>query len=472
MNAPLTRARRIDGGYSNILSGLNSGMDRTVSGMSWSNAPGRRGLERYWTTKFSAYSFADVYLTNGLAQKIIDRPADDCFMRGVEVEGDEEDLMNDEFDRLAVLTRMSDAVRWSRLFGGSVLLLIARDGGDFVDPLDLNNLDEIIEIRVLDVTVVKPTDKYYPPEDEEHRGQLEFYNITIAGQESFECHETRLIPMGGEPIPAGAVYQHSLPWCGRPVLDGCLKDLDRYSQALEWSLRLLERKQQAVYNMEGLGTMLADSDDDIVTKRINMVDMVRGILNSVVVDKDDTYTVQNLGMDGVKDILGEYQTALCSSSGVAKIILFGETVGGLNSSGGSNLESHFAMVSHIRETIARPTFEKLISILWLQKNLKGSIPDKWKLVYNPLWQPTEKEQADTDNVEATANNMEVTMLMQLMNNQIITPAEVRKIVVDKYAEYEFPEEIPDDVKENIDYSAGVDPADLQVPQDGNAPPAK
>lgn len=469
MNAIRGRARRMDG-YSNLLSGLGAaGFDRTVSGVYTNQASWKGGLERYWASRYSAYNMADIYLTNGLAQKIIDRPADDCFMRGVEIEGDDDNVMSDEFDRLAVLTRMSDAVRWSRLFGGSVLLLIARDGGDFIDPLNLDALDRVEEIRVLDVTVIKPTSKYYPDDDEEHRGQLEFYNITVAGQESFEVHETRLIPMGGEPVPAGAIYQHSLSWAGRPVLEGCLNDLARYGQALEWSLRLLERKQQAVYNMEGLGEMLADKDDDLVTHRINMVDMVRGILNSVVIDKDDTYTIQNLGLDGIKDILGEYQTALCSSSGVAKIILFGETVGGLNSSGGSNLESHFAMVSHISETIARPTFEKLISILWLQKDLKSKIPDKWKLEFNPLWQPTEKEEADTEYVEAQANNMEVTMLLQLMNNSIITPEEVRKIVVTKYNDYDFPDEIPDGVKQNIDYAEGVDPADLQVPEDKNAP---
>ena len=63
--------------------------------------------------------------------------------------------------------------------------------------------------------------------------------------------------------------------------------------------KVVERKQQAVYNMGGLGEMFEAGDDAMVQKRINLVDMVRGNLNSVVIDKDDTYTVLNAGIDGI-----------------------------------------------------------------------------------------------------------------------------------------------------------------------------
>ena len=84
-----------------------------------------------------------------------------------------------------------------------------------------------------------------------------------------------------------------MPWIGRSVLESCTNDIDRYQQGLEWSLRLLERKQQAVYNMSGLGEMFQAGDDRIVQQKYQLVDTVRGNLNTVVVDKEDTYTVLN-----------------------------------------------------------------------------------------------------------------------------------------------------------------------------------
>ena len=119
-----------------------------------------------------------MYLSNGLAQKIIDRPSDDAIQRGVEIEGDEDALMNDEYDRLQVLAKLANALRWSRLFGGAVMVLIAKDGGDFPDPLDLNNLDTIEEIRVYDITAVRGTDRYYDnPSDPTTFGKMEYYFI-------------------------------------------------------------------------------------------------------------------------------------------------------------------------------------------------------------------------------------------------------------------------------------------------------
>ena len=103
-----------------------------------------------------------------------------------------------------------------------------------------------------------------------------------------------MIAVGGEPIPSRHTHNTTrLPWVGRSVLEACYKDIIRYEQGLEWSLRLLERKQQAVYNMGGLAEMFREGDEDAVIKRINLVDMVRGNLNTIVVDKEDTYQHTN-----------------------------------------------------------------------------------------------------------------------------------------------------------------------------------
>jgi uncharacterized protein len=441
-------------GFMNVLSGLNTpGRDRTSSTVQTSS--------RF---RYSHLDLAELYLSNGLAQKIIDRPSDDAIQRGVEIEGDEDALMNDEYDRLQVLAKFGNSLRWSRLFGGAVMVLIAKDGGDFPDPLDLNNLDTIEEIRVYDITAVRGTDRYYDdPSDPTTFGKMEYYLIQPPGVQSFEIHESRLIAVGGEPIPSRHTLTR-LPWVGRSVLEACYKDIIRYDQGLEWSLRLLERKQQAVYNMGGLAEMFREGDEDAVIKRINLVDMVRGNLNTIVVDKEDTYQILTGAIDGVDALLKEYQTALSASSNIPLMILFGEHSKGLGNSGAGNLESYYGMVSHIQNVIARPSLEKLTAILWMQKSLTGPVPDKWKITFNPLWIATDLENAQTDLAEAQANQAEVAMLVQLMTEQIMTPEEVREVVVNKYSEYDFPTDLPEGMKD-LTYAQGVDPSLMDVPSD-------
>jgi len=461
-----TRPRRNDG-FMNVLSGLGApGLDRTM------NTVPANGFHPNWLLRRSVYHYAELYMTNGIAQKIIDRPADDAFQRGVKIENDDEDLMSAEFDRLQVLAKMADAVRWSRLCGGSALLLIAKDGGEFTDPLNLNTLETIEEIKVLDLSCVKGTDKYYTDAaDTQTYGKMEFYSITVPGLQAFDVHETRLIPMGGDPIPYGILSANRIHWAGRSVLEACYNDISRYSQGLEWSLRLLERKQQAVYSMAGLGDMFATGDDNIVKERINLVDMVRGNLNSVVIDKEDTYVIQTPGMDGVDNAIQEYQVAVSAASNIPVTILFGKSTTGLNATGSGDLEAYYGMVSKIQNVIARPTLEKLVSILWLQADVKGKIPDDWAIVYNPLWVPDEVQVAQANLAKQQANSAEVTMLISLMDNQIFSPEEIREIVVDKYPEYEFPGDIPEGLGE-VNYAEGVDPSLMDVPADPNNPNQK
>lgn len=443
--------------YSNLLSGLGIPFLDRSSTTYWNGQRNRDGFNRYWHHQYSMYDLAEFYTAKGLAAKIVDRPSDDCFQRGITIEGDDDDIMADEYDRLSVLSTMANAVRWSRLYGASAILLVAKDGGDFNEPLNFDNIETIEELRVLDITCIKRTDRYYSDPLLPNYGQLEYYNITPPGAQAFEVHETRLIPVAGEPLPNSNYRQFLVPWIGRSALEPCIDSISRYDQALEWSLRLLERKQQGIYNMEGLGQLLQNKRSDIVVNRINMVDQVRSNLNSIVVDKDDVYTVLNLGLDGIQTLLVEYQVAVAADSNMPITVLFGKSTTGLNASGAGDLETYYGMVQHIQSAIAYPPMEKLTSILWLQTTLKAKIPDKWHLIFNPLWVPSEQEQANTDNLNAQANTSNVNSLITLMNNGILDPEEVRKIVINtkQYAEFDFPDTLPSS-GEDINYAETVD----------------
>ena len=453
-----SESKRFDG-FMNLMSGLNTpGLDRTSSTY-------QQPFYSNWHQqfRFTNYHLTNLYLNNGLAQKIVDKPADDAFQRGVEIEEDEEELMANEYDRLQVLTRMADAVRWARLYGGAVLLLIAKDGGELTDPLNLNSIDSIEEIRVYDLTCVRTTDILYNNILEPTTfGKIEIYTIAPQNMSAFDVHESRLIPVSGDPLPSGVLNYNRIYWAGRSILDAVYVDISRYMQGLDWALRLLERKQQGVYQMEGLGNMFAQGDDHLVQQRINLVDLVRGNLNSVVVDKNDNYTVMNASMEGVQAMLDEFQTALAASSSIAVTILFGKSTRGLNTTGSGDLEAYYGLISHIQNVISRPALEKLTSILWTQSALKNKAPEDWHIEFNPLWLPTELEQAQTDFQKQQANSAEVTSLIALLTNQILSPEEVRTIVINKYSEFDFDTDMPV-FGDDVGYASNVDTSLMDAP---------
>lgn len=394
-------------------------------------------MSRYWK-QHSAFS-ADaesLYIQNGIATTIVDRPADDCFASGLEIEGDDDGLMFEEYDRLSVLATFSDAVRWARLFGASCILILAKDGGEWHDPLNLDTLDIVEDLQIFDLRHIKPADLLYTDPTDPKFGKPQLYNVNPPGGVTFRVHESRVLPITGEPLPIVS-NKSNVWWLGRPALAACWDDIARYQQGLYWTNKLLERKQQSIYSMEGLGELFAQGLDAIVSKRINLVDMVRNNLNSVVVDKQDGYTIENLGLDNVQNVLMEYQVAICASSRFPSVLLFGKSATTLNASGAGELEQYYGMVGLIQSRIASPALEQLTSILWLQKHLKSKIPDTWEIKFNPLWKPSAKEQADTELVSAQAKSTEVSMLLTLVDAGIMMPEEARTIVINKYPEFEF-----------------------------------
>lgn len=395
-------------------------------------------MTRYWQQQSTNGDVEWWYNHRGVAATIIDRPADDCFSTGLKIDGDDDSVMMDEYDRLSVFTVFSDAIRWARLFGASVIAIMAKDGGGWNEPLNLDTIETIEDLKIYDKRQIKPTAKLYTDPADPKFGQPEFFDIYPSGGTSFEVHESRLIMISGDPMPLRNV-RNTLWWEGKPVLDVCLLDLKRLEEALAWTVKLLERKQQGIYGMEGLGDLFAQGMDAIVSKRIGLVDYVRNNLNSVVVDSKDTFTVENLGLDNLNNVIAEFETCVCASSKFPSVILFGKSVSSLNSTGAGELEQYYGMVELIRTRIVKPALEQLTSILYLQQSFEGNIPDKWKIIFNPLWKPTVKEQADTDAVNATALSTEVTTLITLMDNAILMPEEVRRIIIDKYPDYDFPD---------------------------------
>jgi phage-related protein (TIGR01555 family) len=240
---------------------------------------------------------------------------------------------------------------------------------------------------------------------------------------------------------------------GRSVLEGSVGDLARYEQGLEWSLRLLERKQQGIYSMEGLGDLFAEGQDDIVSRRINLVDLVRGNLNSVVVDKNDAYTVENLGLDGVQTVLQEFQTAVSAATDIPVVVLFGKSSTGLNATGAGDLENYYSLLTRIQTRILKPALERIVSYLWAQRTLGVTAPESWRVVFNPLWVATDQEKAQAELTEAQGEASEINALIALLNASILLPEEVREVVVTEYYDdFNFQANMPEKLQELADFS--------------------
>src|SRR5690606_10511437 len=236
-------------------------------------------------------------------------------------------------------------------------------------------------------------------------GMPEFYRVHT-GNSIFLVHESRLVGVSGDPLPA-KLKTRGIPWQGRSAVELAFPAVIRYQEAARLAVSILQRKQQAVYGMKGLADAIRNNLEAEVQKRISLVDAVRGVLNTVAVDSEDTYDLKDMNLAGVKDVLQELQVALSAETGIPVTILFGRSPGGLNATGDADFDGYYEMIEGAQRTRLTPALERIISLIYAQRSFSNP-PDDWTIKWPALESPTDKEQAEVRkaNAEAEAREMD------------------------------------------------------------------
>ena len=369
---------------------------------------------------FCAQDDMAMYAQGGLPARVVDAIPDIAVSRGVDITGD--DRVRAELDRLKVLPALADAWRWARLTGGGAVVVIAKDGRALREPLNLNGLERLEELKVFTLDDVSATDKRYSNPNEANFGIPELYRVRTqtpgAVSAEFFVHESRLIEVPGDPLPA-KLNRKGIPWAGRPAVTRAYSAIRRYSDGLRWALRLLEKKQQAVHKMTGLVDAIVAGQERAVRERVEMTDSVRNALNGVAVDAEDDYQILSSDMGGIKDTLAEFQIALAAETGIPVTQLFGRSAAGLNATGDGDLEALYNTVAMGREVKVNPALERLVSLIRAQRTLAAggeARGEAWSITWPALKPATAKESAEVRKANAEAQAREMDALSAAVDN--------------------------------------------------------
>lgn len=369
---------------------------------------------------FGAMDDLAMYAEGGLPARVVDMLPDTAVSRGVAITGD--DRVRGELDRLKALPALADAWRWARLTGGGAIVVIAKDGRALREPMNLDGLDRIEELKVFTLDDVSATDRRYADPNEANFGMPEVYRVRTqtpgAVAAEFFVHESRLIEIPGDPLPA-KLNRKGIPWAGRPAVSRAFRAIRRYGEGLHWALRLLEKKQQAVHKMKGLAEAIEAELEAAIRKRVEMVDSVRNALNGVAVDAEDDYQILSSDMGGIKDTLAEFQIALAAETGIPVTQLFGRSAAGLNATGDGDLEALYNTVAMGREVKVNPALERLVSLIRAQRTLAAggeAQGEAWSITWPALKPATAKESAEVRKANAEAQAREMDALSAAVDN--------------------------------------------------------
>lgn len=436
------------------------------------------------------------YEGNGLFAKIIDTPAEEAIKHGFTLESTKdqkiEDFYTEALDELDWEETAMTAIRWARLFGGSIAVMMINDGRGIDEPLDWRNIRSIDDIRVYDRSVIQPDYQSmfsYDPRDPfrtrgSRLGMPEFYHVT-SRTGTFTVHDSRCLVFQNGILPENTTNSIYQLW-GIPEYVRINRAIRDAEVAHGSATKLLDRSVQAVYKMKDLAAELATEEgEDRVLRRLQTIDMARGLLNSITIDSEgEDYDFRQFQFSGVSDVIDSTCNFLSALTSIPQTILFGRSPAGMNATGDADLENWYNYLERIQKRMVKKNLRYLLSVIFQAGVRTGEVDEvpKIKVEFNPLWSLSDTEQADLDQKRAQTQFTRAQTAQLYIDKQVIDPSEVRakladseefdvENMLDEYDDEDlFPDEpaeggqVSGDVGQSVfeqgqfaDYSKGVDP---------------
>lgn len=381
-----------------------------------------------------------LYEGNGLFSKIIDTPAEEALKHGFDLNLKSDELnafVEDALDDLEWEERAATAIKWTRLYGGALIVMLIDDGRGLEEPVDWEHIRSIDELRVYERSIVQPDyaslyQQDYGGKSVGNRvskfGQPEYYYVSsIYG--SFKVHESRCLVFRNGVLPEQTSNATYLFW-GMPEYVRIRRALRETVTAHTDSVKLLERSVQAIYSMKGLASLLTTDDgENQVLKRLQLVDTSRGLLNSIAIDSEgEQYDFKTFQFSGVKDVIDATCNMLSALTNIPQTILFGRSPAGMNATGDSDFESYYNFVEKIQRLMLKRNLRTLLDVVFRAGIASGDVAEEpdYKLEFKPLWSLSDTEQAAVDQTKAQTALVKAQTAQAYVDMQALDPTEVRR----------------------------------------------
>lgn len=381
-----------------------------------------------------------LYEGNGLFSKIIDTPAEEALKHGFDLNLKSDELnafVEDALDDLEWEEKAATAIKWARLYGGALIVMLIDDGRGLEEPVDWEHIRSIDELRVYERSIVQPDYASLYQQDYGGKGvgnrvskfgQPEYYYVSsIYG--SFKVHESRCLVFRNGVLPEQTSNATYLFW-GMPEYVRIRRALRETVTAHTDSVKLLERSVQAIYSMKGLASLLTTDDgENQVLKRLQLVDTSRGLLNSIAIDSEgEQYDFKTFQFSGVKDVIDATCNMLSALTNIPQTILFGRSPAGMNATGDSDFESYYNFVEKIQRLMLKRNLRTLLDVVFRAGIASGDVTEEpdYKLEFNPLWSLSDTEQAAVDQTKAQTALVKAQTAQAYVDMQALDPTEVRR----------------------------------------------
>ncbi|WP_283149002.1 DUF1073 domain-containing protein [Silvimonas soli] len=340
------------------------------------------------------------FQSNWVARTTVSVVAEDMTREGIEIksslEPDDLEMIYEEFDTLQLWDALCDNIKWARLYGGSIAVMLI-DGQDMSKPLNVETIAEgqFKGLMVLDRWLVQPTLEDIVKQYGDGFGLPRFYDVVadslaLARQ---RIHHSRVIRIDGEDLPYWRKISENL-W-GVSVLEGLWDRIIAFDSTTEGAAQLVYKAYLRTYKVEGLRQIIA-AGGKVMEGLVAQIEMIRKYQSSeglTLMDKSDEFEAHSYTFSGLSDVLLQFGQQLSGATQIPLVRLFGQSPAGLNSTGESDLATYQDTIKRGQNRKLRTGLTKLLDVV-SRSRLGKPLPAGTTFKFRPLYQLKDIDKAN------------------------------------------------------------------------------
>ena len=375
-----------------------------------------------------------------LCARIVEQLPQDAMRSGFSISLDAADVadpaatakdINNALKALKAPEALVQAWIWARLYGFGAVLLGVDDGGELDEPLELDHVRALTHLHVLRRPELEAA-QYYDDIEAPNFGQVELYRLIPSTVPYTSVGSGR--PVAPRPLTDALVHEsrllkfrgvHTSRWGASSafywddsILQRVFVAMQAFSATWMGAAHLMTDASQAVIKLANLMQLVTAAGEEKMRLRMRWLDIGRSVARAVVLDERESFERVATPFSGIPELLDRFMVRVSSAAGMPVTVLFGRSPAGMNATGESDIRSWYDQVAAQRTKDLTPQIEHLTRVLMATDGgpTDGIVLDGYCVDYPPLWQPTDKEAAETFKLIADA-------LVALANGKIILPEE-------------------------------------------------
>lgn len=368
------------------------------------------------------HSWEALYTGDDMAATIVELPAREMTREKFTLNIDGEDQTDTEkamtvakdtmsaLDDLDAFKNVFEAEVWSRVFGGALIFLGVDDGADLEEPLNPDRVRKVDFLKVFDRFEVHVNDWETDPTLETF-GEPRLYTLQPSGSTGVatpvvKVHASRFVRLEGALTTRDRKAKNG-GWSDS-VYVRMLDVLGDFGLTWASAAHLMQDFAQAVIKMKDLASAIASDNSDLVVNRMIAMDLCRSVARAIPIDADnEDFQRVATPITGLPEMMDRFSSRMAAAARMPVTLLMGQSPGGLNATGESDITLFYDQIKAQQESKHRPVWNQLLTLLFksAQGPTKGVEPEGWSIEFNPLWQMTDKEQADMRKVVAETDQI-------------------------------------------------------------------